>query len=971
MACAAPTAVGEAPREMRKTVTALFCDVVGSTALGESSDPEAVRALLVRYFERMKAIVESHGGTVEKFIGDAVMAVFGVPVIHEDDALRACRAAVAMRDALPALGLDCRIGVNTGEVVTTTGDLLASGDAINIAARLEQAAQPGEVLLGGPTLALVRSAVEVEKVAPLALKGKAEPVPAFRLLAVNGNLERRFGTRMVGRKRELRSLEDALSRAVADRSCQLFTILGTAGVGKSRLVAEFVASLDARVIRGRCLSYGDGITYWPVVEVLKQLAVLPEDDAAAAPLRSLLGEIEQIATADEIAWAFRKLLEQEARTQPLVVVFDDLHWAEPTFLSLVEMVAELSRDASILLLGMGRPELLELRPTWGGGLWNATTVLLEPLDAAEAQRLLAELGGVDAELSERIVATADGNPLFLEEMLALVRDSLDGEIEVPPTIQALLAARLDHLDVTERAVLERGAVEGTLFHRGAVEALGDGQPESARLLALVRKQLIRPERPELPQEDAYRFRHLLIRDAAYEALPKRVRADLHQRFAAWLDSHGRGLVELEEIVGYHLEQAAHYLTELGDPDPGVAADAAARLAAAGRRARWRLDRRAAQSLLQRAVALTDHPDVHVVIDLARVLDTPLEGAELLDEAADRARREGDAAGAALARAAAAMSRTWMLNDSGDEQERLTLEALPLLEEAGDHVGLADLWYGLAQGVYNIRCQHEQIEYACEQSTHHALLAGQRPRFGMIGVALIYGPRPVSEALPIWEAIVETSRHPGARLDLAVFLAMSDRLEEARALAEEVEAQLLEFGNPRVADEPITDIERIAGNTRAEADRLRLYCDDLRERGVTSPLSTAASTLGRALSALGEFDEVEGLVIEGREHGSDGDPITQALWRQAAALLAAHRGDHESAELLARDAVLQVQRTDSPWIQGNALCDLATVLEAAGRPDDAFAALQDALLLYDRKGIIPVARRTRERLAKASDSLEGV
>ena len=392
-ACGAPVDAPAPAREQRKTVTVVFCDVTGSTALGESTDPEALRALLARYFERMKGIVEAHGGSVEKFIGDAVMAVFGVPVSHEDDALRACRAALEMRDAFPELGIAGRIGVNTGEVVTGTEERLATGDAVNVAARLEQAAQPVEVLIGEATLGLVRTAMEVGDERLLELKGKAEAVPAWPLLAATGDVARRFATPMVGRETELRRLHDAFQQAVHDRSCQLFTVLGSAGVGKSRLAAEFLGELEARVVRGRCLSYGDGITYWPVVEILKQFGTLPEGDAER-PLSSLLGESEMPAAADEIAWGFRKLLEQEAREQPLVCVLDDLHWGEETLLDLVEHVADLSRDAPILLLIMARPELLERRPAWGGGKWNATTVLLEPLDAAETERLLAELGGV-------------------------------------------------------------------------------------------------------------------------------------------------------------------------------------------------------------------------------------------------------------------------------------------------------------------------------------------------------------------------------------------------------------------------------------------------------------------------------------------------------------------------------------------------------------------------------------------------
>src|SRR5918999_935479 len=518
--CAAPLDVAPAAREQRKTVTVIFCDVTGSTALGESTDPEALRALLARYFERMNRVVERHGGTVEKFIGDAVMAVFGVPQVHEDDALRACRAAVEMREVLPELGVQARIGLTTGEVVTGTAERLATGDAVNVAARLEQAAAPGEILLGEPTLELVRDAVEAEAVEPLELKGKANPVPAFRLLAVAGDGGRRHASRFVGRARELAALAEAWEEACSEPSCRLVTVVGDAGVGKTRLVSEFLADLDATVVRGRCLSYGEGITYWPVVEVVKQLRTLPADPAAAHPLRSLLGQAEEGTSAEEIAWAFRKLLEQEA---PLVCFFEDIHWAEETFLDLVEHVALLSSGSSILLVCLARPELTERRPQW------PLALRLEPLPEADAHALLPDT--LAEELRGRISRAAGGNPLFLTEMVAMVRAS-EGEVAVPPTLHALLHARLDQLEQPERQVLERGAVEGEVFHRGAVRALSTDRQVTPRLAALVRRELIRPDRTQLPADDAFRFRHLLIRDAAYEALPKATRADLHERFGA-------------------------------------------------------------------------------------------------------------------------------------------------------------------------------------------------------------------------------------------------------------------------------------------------------------------------------------------------------------------------------------------------------------------------------------------------------
>jgi class 3 adenylate cyclase len=531
--CGAPLAPAPAAREQRKVVTVLFCDVAGSTALGERLDPEALRELMASYFEVARTAIERHGGTLEKFIGDAVMAVFGVPSVREDDALRAVRAAEELRDAVE---IDVRIGVNTGEVVTGSVDKLVTGDAVNVAARLEQAADTGEVLLGEPTYRLVRDAVDAELLAPISVKGKTEPLTAYRLGAVTGDVAvaRRQDAPLVGRDRERRMLADAWERSRSESACSLFTILGTPGVGKSRLSAEFLAELDATIALGRCLPYGDGITYWPVVEVVKQLLA---DEEPGPAIAALLGEGQ--ASADEIAVGVRKLFESRATERPLAVLFDDLQWGEPTFLDLVEHVADWSRDAPILLVCLARPELLELRPGWGGGKMNATTVLLEPLSAAETDELIDELlagGSLDETLRERIRAAAEGNPLFVEQMLAMVEESPD-EVAVPSTIQALLAARLDQLPAEERAALERGAVEGQIFHRSAVAALAPDDPDvPSRLMGLVRKELVRPSRALLPADDAFRFRHLLIRDAAYDALPKAERAALHERFATWLEA---------------------------------------------------------------------------------------------------------------------------------------------------------------------------------------------------------------------------------------------------------------------------------------------------------------------------------------------------------------------------------------------------------------------------------------------------
>jgi class 3 adenylate cyclase len=961
-------------------VTVLFCDVTGSTALGESMDPEALRALLARYFERMKGIVESHGGTVEKFIGDAVMAVFGVPMLHEDDAIRGCRAAVEMRDAFRDLRMDGRIGVTTGEVVTGTAERLATGDAVNVAARLEQAAAPGEVLIGAETAALARDAVAVEPVEPLTLKGKAEQVPAFRLISAHGELSRHFGTPMVGRETELRRLQEAFTKAMSDRSCQLFTVLGAAGVGKSRLASEFLASIEARVVQGRCLSYGRGITYWPVVEIVKQLKSLPEGDAAV-PIRSLLGETDSPTSADEIAWGFRKLLEQEAQERPLVCLLDDLHWAEQTLLDLVEYVAALSRDAPILLLCMARPEVLEKRPAWGGGDWTSTTLLLEPLDAAETGRLLDALGGVEPGLRERIAIAAEGNPLFLEEMLALVRAAGAGEISVPPTIQALLAARLDQLDPAERAVLERGSVEGRVFHRGAVQALADGESQTPQLVALVRKQLIRPDTAHFAGDEAYRFRHELIRDAAYDALSKAVRAELHERFADWLEERAADLVERDEILGHHLERAARYKAELEQPDSVLAQRAAERLAAAGRRALGRGDDRAAASLLERSLALTRplRLDVHLEVDLAEAVRAdPQQAAAIAQRADERAAAAGDSAGGALARAVCARHRFEAAAGVIDLVDVEARAALPLLERAGDYAGLVHVWNSISE-VANHRGQWKARAQSLEQAVHHARLAARHPTgqptpaagaltpeplhelLRRLENAYLLGPQPADELLGRFDELLPGASHPGRVLNRARLLAMLDRHAEAWPVALDASDRLRELTGDYGSEYCLAEIATLGADHETAVRYSRIYCEWLETHHQHNNLSTWAPTLGRSLCALGRYEEAEPLARQGRALGDQQDATTQALWRQVQARVLACRGQHAGAESLAREAVAIIERTDGLNLQGDALCDLAEVLTAGGRSDEAATTLEQALDRYQRKRNLAMVRRLREEL----------
>jgi class 3 adenylate cyclase/tetratricopeptide (TPR) repeat protein len=961
------TATGLA-KEHRKTVTVLFCDLTGSTALGEALDPERLRAVLARYFERMKTIVERHGGSVEKFIGDAVMAVFGVPVLHEDDALRAVRAAAEMREALPELGLQGRIGLTTGEVVTGTEERLATGDAVNVAARLEQAAQPGEVLLGQPTLALVEGAVDVEAVEPLVLKGKARPVPAYRLLRARDAPERRRETPFVGRERELRAVRAAWARVQADDRCEMLTLVGDAGVGKSRLAAELLASVDARVVRGRCLPYGEGITYWPVVEVLKQLGVLPTDEAAAAPIRSLLGHTDAATSAEELAWAFRKTLEHAAADRPLLVVFDDIQWGEETFLDLIEHVALLSSGAAILLLCIARPDLIVRRPAW------PLTLRLEPLGSGDVAELIPER--ISAELREKIERAAGGNPLFIEEMVAMARESA-GEVIVPPTLQALLAARLDQLDPAERSVLERGAIEGEIFHRGAVQALStEGAQVTPRLAALVRQQVVRPDKTLLPGEDAFRFRHILFRDAAYDGLPKAVRAELHELFAAWLAEHGTALVELDELLGYHLEQAARYKTELGDPDPALAERAGERLATAGHGAASRGDNRAAASLFERALELTRSArlDVMLELDFADAIsqDDGMLAATLADAAAERARVAGDATGELLARIGAAYYRLpFGAHPDVEGLDLLAREALPLLEEAENHAALAYVWLVLGYGVGNSRGRFEDWAHAAEQALRHARLVG-RPRTDLfsLGDALGFGPRPAEEALRTLDAYLPDNPHPWPLLCRAWLLTMLARFDEADDLAREAGSRLRDLTGDALADIILGLIEGTAGRHEQAVLHLRRGCEMLEARGQRGYLAAFAPLLGRSLCALGRYDEAEPFARLGREMADDElDPAGTMPWRQVQALIEAHRGNYAEAEQLAREAVAIGDGTDGLNAQGDALSDLAEVLHAAGRRDEADVTFAQALERFERKQNAAQAAQVHERLAELNDAAQ--
>jgi predicted ATPase/class 3 adenylate cyclase len=1034
------TALDTAPllKEARKTVTVVFCDLKGSTNLGEALDSESLRELMSRYFERMSAILESHGGTVEKYIGDAIMAVFGLRAVHEDDALRAVRAAAEMKLALVDLSgelarrwgvtLENRIGVNTGEVVAgepIRGQRLVTGDAVNVAARLEQAAPPNEVLIGELTHRLVEGEVDVVPVEPLSLKGKAERVAAFRLVSVSASeaQRRRHQHPMVGRQPELKHLRAELDRARTEDVPRMVTVLGQPGVGKSTLLAALEASVaeEAQIVRGRCPSYGRGITFWPLLEIVREAASIAEDDstevarekllhlaedeAVTETLASAIGLSEKQFAVEETFWAARRLLERLASQRPLVVVLEDLHSAELTFLSLVGSVLR-SGEAPILLVALARHELLDIREDWLDQP-RTSVISLEPLSDDEIGAVIDAIlgsGEMAGTVRERILDAAGGNPLFVEQMLSMMIDDgvlhQDGDgrwsaiaglrdLEVPPSIQALLAARLDRLKSEERQVLEPASVVGFEFPRDAIDELVEPELKAqvgVRLSALVARELIHPEVTSLADE-GYRFDHILVRDAAYGALLKRERAMLHQRFAEWAErTYGERHREaqLEEVLGYHLEQAVIYLTELGPLDANgqkLRSDAARRLSAAGRRALARGDMTAAANLLRRAATLLPAQDparTALLPDLGEALTEAGEFAVaqvILDEGVDSATA---AENLPLLARAELMRLLLNAHSSPPEEwsgqlEREAGDIVDVLETAGDNAGLAAASRLLSLTYAAAGRMVESADVAA-RAIEYATLAGdeRQRRIAACHYAQVatYGPSPVGEAIERCEEILAHAegdmRTQGIVSGLLGRLeAMRGNFERARWLYTAGRSVLEEMGQSVAAASTSLDscaVEMLAGAPAAAERELRRDYEALDEMGEKVLLSTIVGELARAVYARGGHDEADELSRTAEELAAEEDVVSQALWRTVRAKVMARRGEHDAARRRADEAVELLRPTGELVLQAEALLDLAEVLELSGEAAAARTALDDALALFERKGNVVSAAHTRERIS---------
>ena len=1020
--------------EVRKTVTIVFCDLKGSTALGEHLDPEALHEVKERYFGAMAAEITRHGGKIEKYIGDAIMAVFGLPRAHEDDALRAVRAAMGMQSALCrvneelraryGIALVNRTGVNTGEVVArddpAADQKLATGDAVNVAARLEQAAPDDQIYLGEMTLRLVRDAVEVEAVEPLELKGKARRVPAFRLVAAPGldGLVRRHDRPLVGRDGELATLAALFDEVVRERCTRLVTVIGDAGFGKSRLVHEVIdrIAVGARVLSGRCLPYGEGITFWPLLMMVREAADIRGSDSPDVALDKLLQAVgdtevaERLASAAglttaafplaELNWAARKFLEGWSRAAPLVAFVDDIHWAEPAFLDLLEHVQATAVDAPILLLTTARHDLIEERATWGTQP-GSVRLALQPLNDDAAAQVVANLlgsAGLSGEVMRRIVMAAEGNPLYAEQMLSMLIDSgalqvQDGrwvradqstEIAVPPTIHALLEARLDGLGRAERAAVEPASVIGLEFAQSALESLA---PQSLRselpthLGTLSRKQFIRPA-PSTGAELIYRFHHHLVRETVYNGLLKRARANLHLEFVRWADRANadseRGL-EFEEILGYHLEQAHRYLCEMGPLDAqgrATGSDAATRLSAAGRRAAARGDMHAAASLYRRAVAVLDAHDPQRWLLLPELAETLIGVGDFpaaqtaLGEAAAAAEREGDVRLLASSRLLGLFVRLYS-GEQGDGWSKETLrvchELIPTLERENAHNEVATAWR-LVVLVHGIAGRFTLASDGVARSIAHARLAGNDRLVARNGLMLamnaLNGPLPVARAIDECEQLLSAGLSDrqvecNVMCALAQLKAMNGELDAARLLYRRSRALLRDLGQGVYAASTGIDLARVelhGGDLVLAQREVQADCDFLAAKGETYFLSTMAALLARIARDQGRDDEALALSRTAEQATAADDMESQALWRMVRAPILARAGDRQQAEQLARQAVELVRQTESPMLQADALAELATVLALADRDDEARAHRAEAIALYEAKGNRVMAER---------------
>jgi DNA-binding SARP family transcriptional activator/tetratricopeptide (TPR) repeat protein len=1007
VASAVPAATG-APLARRPVTVVCVLPRVASDS-GMPLDPEAYDAVNEQSVAGLTAVFERYGGKLAVSAGERLMGVFGAASAHEDDALRALRASLEARRMLTTemadtlrrhgMSLTCRCGVATGEALVGGPDPQRStGNVGAQAVTLAEAAEPGQILIGRPTQELAAAAVETVSAGPgRFILQSAQAV--MRPLAL------RLDVPLVGRDEELRQLAAACVVASQERMTTLVTVLGEAGIGKTRLVCEIERRLghEANVLTGRCLPYGEGITFWPLREVIRQAtgghdapdrirALLDgQPDAAEVAARLSLalgpGSGGRLDGA-EIFWATRRLFETLARSRPLLVVFEDLHWAESTFLDLVESLAVQQGRSPVVLVCVARPELIEQRPTWAAEAARALSIELAPLAERAAAALLDSLAGdqrISPATRARLLETAAGNPLYLEQLTAALSEHTGSEIwpVLPPTIQALLGARLQRLGPGASSVLARAAIVGKDFGIQAIRELLPPQargPLDRNLQTLVAKGLVQHQPSDRRPADEYSFRHILIQEAAYRAIPKSLRAELHHRFADWLEYvFWEPGTARPEILGYHLEQSVRYLSELR---PAEAASsplprrAAGHLETAGRAADDRDDALAAVNLLIRAAALLPGDDaalarVYTSLGAALTEAGQLEKAmATLDDAQRIAAANGDEGQRAHARAQALLSDLRLMPNRAAVQ---IAQALPVLRaqfaRGQDDQGLCQA-LRLEAAVHWIHGRSAAAEEAWRRAARYARRANDRRQLteilGWLASAALWGPTPAAEGIRrCADYLGEVGNHPRGQVvilnHMAGLHAMQDQAETAHATLNRAKSYLDALGPTMTAavTQPAAFVAMLVGDPATAEMHLRFACDALSLMGEKDNLATAAALLARAIAAQGQarYGEASQLVALSLETAAGEDLVTEIIGQGLSARMLADRGRHAEATELASSAVALAARTDLLSQHADALLDLAHVLVAAGRFPEAHTAATQARDLYQRKGNLPGARES--------------
>jgi len=1039
--CGAALAAGlDTRHEARKHVTVLFIDLVDSTVLAERLDPEALRLIIDRYFAGCSAAVGTHGGEVEKFIGDAVMAVFGATVSHEDDAVRAVRAAADSLRALESLAaelsvshqvnLAARCGICSGEVMVVSsadGGFRVVGDAVNTASRLQTVASPGGILVGSGTAALVRGLVQLEAIPPLLLKGKAQPVPAWRVLSPDSTQPESALTdssrqaSLIGRDDELDQLTRSFGRVTRHRQPCLATVLGAPGIGKTRLVREFLASLGDRalVLSGRCSAYGPGITYQPLTDMIgcypdgwtglaRLMTAVPDHDPRA--VRSLASVLEAglpdgptaVSGVKEIAWATRQMIDVLSAARPVVLVWEDLHWAETTLLELIEEVADWLTDVPAMLICVARTELLEARPSWGGGKPNTVTLELAPLSYEQSAALVAELtltGDVYPQQQEgtwqRVAAQCDGNPLFAELMLDVLAEVAPGT-QVPPTIQALLGARLDQLPGDERLLLELAAAAGREFSLEVVCAMAgthdlDEAATKALVTRLAAKRLLQRAGP-----GRFRFAQSMLRDTAYVFTPKARRDQSHTFLASWFsvrrrrdaaarrdgDAQRDGAAQQDSLaLAYHVEAACLLRRELLSEQTGLealASEGGDILIAAGLDALARTDLPAALALLDRARTLLPAGDPR---HLSLALHSCDAGIGLWDaahcltalEAAENA-LAGDPGSLATCAVQRCIVRL-RLGLAGPREVAAEAAAVAAMLASGDDLSWCR-YHQLSAYLHLIGDRMAAAETALRHGLHRARALGSGYEEERLLCALCevsrWAPSPVSDGLTLCAEL--SGRFTGNRVLLVPILltqahltALTGSLDQARqalttAWRHAGDLHLDLAGAATIETSGL--VESLAGQHGDAEAHYRRAGEMFRSAGQVRSALALDIAVARAMFEQGRTAAAAQALAALDEQHANMTPRVRLAVTALRARLASSGGDQDTATALAREAWTGVGDLDDPCLVGDVLLDVACVLAAAGKPGAAARAAERALSELESKGAALPASRGRELLRSA-------